>query len=457
MVGNLFGTSGVRGVINKDVTPELAIDLGSALATYLKNSGTIVVGKDPRTSSDMLESCVVSGLLSGGCDVKKLGIVPTPAVSFAARLLNADSGIMITASHNPAEYNGMKFWNSNGMAYTPEQEAKIETIYSSKKSNFVPWNKIGKFEAVDILSKYVDEMASKVSLSRSYKVVLDCGNGAGALVTPYLLQKLGCKIITLNSQVDGFFPGRELEPTPENLDQLCTVVKSIGADIGLAHDGDADRIAAVDENGRVANPDKLLSLVSAEQLKKEGDIVITTVDASGTIDECVGAKKGKVVRTRVGDVSVAAEIKKRGAIFGGEPSGAWIFPMVHLAPDGPLAAAKILELLDSRGKSLSELLDSLPEHPTVRKKVACPNEKKSVVMKKFKAGLRKEFKGISGVLTIDGVRFSFKDSTWVLVRPSGTEPYIRITAGGKTENGVEKIAEKTYRILKSLLAKGQKI
>jgi phosphoglucosamine mutase len=454
MVGKLFGTSGVRGVINKDVTPELAIDLGLALATYLENSGTIVVGKDPRTSSDMLESCLVSGLLSGGCDVKKLGIVPTPAVSFATRLLNADSGIMITASHNPPEYNGMKFWNSDGMAYTPKQEAKIEKIYSSKKLNFAPWNKIGKFDAVDVLPKYIDEMASKASLSSSYKVVLDCGNGAGALVTPYLLQRLGCRVITLNSQVDGFFPGRGLEPTPENLDELCTVVKSIGADIGLAHDGDADRIAAVDENGRVANPDKLLSLVSAEQLKKEGDIVITTVDASGTVDECVGAKRGKVVRTRVGDVSVAAEIKKRGAIFGGEPSGAWIFPMVHLAPDGPLAAAKILELLDSRRKSLSELLDLLPEHPTVRKKVACPNEKKSVVMKKFKASLRKEFKGISDVLTIDGVRFSFKDGTWVLVRPSGTEPCIRITSGGKTENGVRKIAEKTSRILKSLLVKG---
>lgn len=237
---------------------------------------------------------------------------------------------------------------------------------------------------------------------------------------------------------------------------MCTVVKSIGADIGLAHDGDADRIAAVDEKGRVANPDKLLSLVSAQQLRKEGDIVITTVDASGTIDECVSEKKGRVVRTRVGDVSVATEIKKRDAIFGGEPSGAWIFPMVHLAPDGPLAAAKILELLDSRGKSFSELLDSIPEHPTARRKLACPNEKKSVVMKMFRTKMRKEFKGISDVLTIDGIRLSLKDDTWVLVRPSGTEPCIRITAGGKTESEVAKIAEKTSKILKSLLVKGQK-
>lgn len=450
-MGKLFGTSGIRGVINKDVTPELAIDLGLALATYLGNSGTIVVGKDPRTSSDMLESCLVSGLLSGGCDVKKLGIVPTPAVSFATRILDAGAGIMITASHNPPEYNGIKFWGRDGIAYTPEQETKIEAVYSSKKLKPVPWDKIGKVDAVDILPEYIDEMASKVSLKRGYKVVLDCGNGAGALVTPYLLRKLGCKVITLNSQLDGFFPGRGLEPTPENLQDLCTIVKSTGVDIGLAHDGDADRIAAVDEKGRVAEPDKLLALISAHQVKKEGDIVTTTVDASGIVDECVSAKKGKVVRTRVGDVSVAAEIKKRGAIFGGEPSGAWIFPMVHLAPDGPLAAAKILEFLDSTGKPLSELLDELPEHPTLRKKVACPNEKKLVVMKKFKVRLRKEFKGISDVLTIDGIRFSLEDGSWALVRPSGTEPYIRITAGGKTEKNAGKVAEKTSKILKSLL------
>lgn len=450
-MGKLFGTSGIRGVVNKDLSPELALDLGLALATYLGNSGTVVVGKDPRTSSDMFESCLVSGLLSGGCDVKKLGIVPTPAVSFAARSLGVNAGVMITASHNPPEYNGIKFWGSDGMAYKPEQEEKIEAIYSAKRLKSVPWDKIGKVDEADVLPEYINEVATAVSIKRSYKVVLDCGNGAGASVTPYLLRKLGCKVITLNSQLDGFFPGRKLEPTAENLQELCTVVKSLGADLGLAHDGDADRVAAVDEKGRVAEPDKLLALISAHQVRKKDDIVVTTVDASGIVDECIGAKKCKVVRTRVGDVSVAAEVKKRGAIFGGEPCGAWIFPEVHLAPDGPLAAAKVLELLDSTGKRLSELLDELPEHPTVRKKIACQNEKKAAIMKKFKVRLRREFKGISDVLTIDGVRFSFKDGNWALVRPSGTEPYIRITAGGKKEKNVEKVAEKAAKILKSLL------
>jgi len=437
--------------VGDQLTPELALDIGLALATHLGGEGSVVLGKDPRTSSDMLESCLTSGLLSGGCDVKRLGIVPTPAVSFAVRRLNAKAGVMITASHNPPEYNGIKFWGSDGVAYAPKQEGAIERIYFGKRMKPVAWDRIGKVGAVDVLPSYIDELAGAVKLKRGHKVVVDCGNGAGSLVTPYLLRKLGCEVVTLNSQLDGFFPGRGLEPSPENLEELCNVVKSLGADIGLAHDGDADRIAAVDEKGRVAEPDKLLALISAHQARKKGDVVVTTVDASGTVDERVGAKKGKVVRTKVGDVSVAAEIRKRGAIFGGEPCGAWIFPEVHLVPDGPLAAVKILELLDFTGRRLSELLDELPEHPTVRKKITCPNGKKAATMKKFEARLRREFKGISDVLTIDGIRFSFTDGSWALVRPSGTEPYIRVTAGGKKEKIVEKIAGKATKILKSLV------
>lgn len=449
-MGKLFGTSGIRGMVNRDLTPELALDVGLALATCLKNRGAVAVGKDPRTSSDMFESCLASGLLSGGCDVKKLGIVPTPVVGFATRRLGARAGAMITASHNPPEYNGIKFWGNDGMAYTPEQEARVEAIYFAKKLKPVAWDGIGGVEEVDVLAEYMDEIAGSVSLSRNYKVVLDCGNGAGALVTPHVLRRLGCRVITLNSQLDGFFPGRQLEPTPENLRELSSVVKSLGADVGFAHDGDADRIAAVDENGRVAQPDKLLALISAHQLRRRGDIVVTTVDASGVVDECVGAKGGKVIRTRVGDVSVAAAIKETGAIFGGEPSGAWIFPSVHLAPDGPLAAVKILEFLDVAGGKLSELLNEMPEYPTVRKKIACPDEKKAVIMKKLKARLRRDFTGVTSVLTIDGIRLSFEDGGWILIRPSGTEPYIRVTAGGKTRGDAEKRAKKAAKLLKSL-------
>ncbi|KUO39054.1 MAG: phosphoglucosamine mutase [Hadesarchaea archaeon DG-33] len=446
----LFGTSGVRGVVGDQLTPELALDLGLALATYLGGKGSVALGKDPRTSSDMIESCVTSGLLSGGCDVMKLGVVPTPAVSFAVRQFRAKAGIMITASHNPPEYNGIKFWGSDGMAYTPEQEEAIERIYSGKQMKPTAWDRIGKVEAIDVLPGYIDEIVGTVKLKRSYKVVVDCGNGAGSVVTPYLLRKLGCKVVTLNSQLDGFFPGRGLEPSPENLGELCSVVKSIGADLGIAHDGDADRAAAVDELGRVAQPDKLLGLISAHQIRRKKEVVVTTVDASSVVDDCVAERGGKVVRTRVGDVSVATAIKKHKAVFGGEPSGAWIFPRVHLAPDGPLATIKILELLDSTGKKLSELLDMLPEYPTVREKVACPNEKKADVMKKFKIHAKREFLSVKRILTIDGVRLEF-ESGWVLVRPSGTEPYIRVTVEGKTPTRAKEIGRKAAKILKDAM------
>jgi phosphoglucosamine mutase len=449
-MGNLFGTSGVRGVVGEQITPQLMMELGLALATNLGNSGTVVIGRDPRTSSDMIESCLVSGLLSGGCDVKRLGIVPTPVVSFAVRRLNAKSGVMITASHNPPEYNGVKFWDSSGMAYSPELEDEIEGIYFRRKMKRVGWDRIGRVETAEVLADYIDEATAGVRLEQEYKVVVDCGNGAGSFVTPHLLRRLGCKVVTLNSHVDGIFPGRGPEPSIENLGDLCGVVKSIGADLGLAHDGDADRIAAVDELGRVAQADKLLGLVAASQVARKGDLVVTTVDASSVVEDSVVGRGGRVLRTRVGDVSVAAAVKKHRAVFGGEPSGAWIFPKVQLAPDGPLAAVKILELLDSTGKKLSGLLDALPEYPTVREKVACPNRRKAGVMEKLEARLKEEFPDAVRAQMIDGIRLELEDG-WVLIRPSGTEPYIRLTAEAKTPERVREMAGRALKVLKRLV------
>jgi phosphoglucosamine mutase len=449
-MGRLFGTSGVRGVVGKEVTPELVLDLGLALATNLGNSGTVVVGKDPRTSSDMLEGCLISGLLYGGCNIKRLGIVPTPVVGFAVRHLRAKAGVMITASHNPPEYNGIKFWEHTGMAYTPELEEEIEDTYFGKRMKPVAWDRIGRVGEIDVLPSYIETLVSFVKLARKYKVVVDCGNGAGSVVTPYLLSRLGCKVTTLNSQLDGFFPGRPLEPTPENLGDLCMAVKSIGADLGVAHDGDADRVAAVDETGRAVQADELLAVIAAHQVKKKGDIVVTTVDASSVVDEAISERGGKVVRTRIGDVNVAVEVKRKKAVFGGEPTGSWVFPSVSLAPDGPFGAMKILELLSSTGKPLSELVDALPDYYMEREKVACSNERKAEVMKKIKERLTQEFPRLIEALEIDGIRLKLEDG-WVLVRPSGTEPYIRVTAEGRTPGRAREIAERSAKVLKETI------
>jgi len=432
-------------VVNLDLKPELALDLGLALATYLKNTGLVVLGKDPRTSSDMLESCLDSGLLSGGCDVRSLGAAPTPAVSFATRTLGARSGVMITASHNPPEYNGIKFFSSDGMAFTPEQEQEIERLYFAGKLKPVAWDKIGKVEEVNMLPDYIDKIASSVSLSRGFKVVVDCANGAGALATPLILRSLGCKVITLNSQLDGFFPSRALEPAPENLRELGRVVRSLGADLGLAHDGDADRIAAVDERGRAVGWDRLLALAGAHAVERVKGKVVTTVDASIVVEERVAAAGGSVVRTRVGDVAVAQAVKANRAVFGGEPSGAWIYPEIHLCPDGPLAGVRIIELMDEAAKPLSKLADEVPEYPIARVKVRCPDAKKAAAMKKVAALARKAFGDIEQMLTVDGVRLALSDGSWILVRPSGTEPYIRITAEAKAVarvNALVKTAKK---------------
>ncbi|MFH1821418.1 MAG: phosphoglucosamine mutase [Methanobacteriota archaeon] len=446
-MGGLFGTSGVRGVVGEQITPQLAIGLGLTLATHLKNSGAVVVGKDPRTSSDMLESCLISGILSGGCDVKRLGIVPTPAVSFAARKLKAKAGIMITASHNPPEYNGIKFFDSSGMAYTPIMEGKIERIYFGKKWKKAAWDKIGNVEELDVLQSYVEALAGTVQISRDYKVVVDCGNGAASVVAPLLLGEVGCRVTSLNSQPDGFFPGRPLEPSPENLVELCKVVKSTGADLGIAHDGDADRVVIVDNTGLVVPGDEILALIAARQVMGSRGTVVTTVDASKVVDEVVGERGAKVVRTRVGDVSVAAEIKRRKAVFGGEPCGAWIFPGFSMAPDGLLGALKVLELMSSSGEAISKLLAPLPDYYMVREKVACPDERKDKAMKTILKKLEGEFKESIGALKVDGVRVNLEDG-WALVRASGTEPYIRVTAEARTPGRADEIVKKAAKVLK---------
>lgn len=445
----LFGTSGVRGLVGEEITPELFMDLGLAMATQLGNSGTVLVGRDPRLSGEMLEDSLISGLLSGGCNVIRAGIVPTPVLAYATKALKARAGAMITASHNPPQYNGVKFWDSEGKAYTQELEQEIERIHFGGKGKKVGWDKIGKIGEVDASITYLKKILEERELRREYKVVVDCGNGAASVLTPILLRRLGCKIVTLNCQPDGNFPGRGLEPNAGNLRELCEVVKATGADLGIAHDGDADRVSAVDERGDFAKEDKLLAAIAARGVSKKGDVIVTTVDASRVVDDAVGSKGGKIVRTPVGDVSVAAGIEKQKATFGGEPSGAWIFPDVHMAPDGPLSAVNILELIDSEGKKLSEILDSLPDYPTVRKKIGCGNEKKTKVMKTLATKIKREFRGAK-VLKIDGVRLDVEGG-WVLIRPSGTEPYIRVTAEGKSQKQARDLVAKAEKILKTLV------
>ena len=436
----LFGTSGIRGLIGSEVTCELALNVGKSLAYYLGNEGTVVLGYDTRTTNKMLDQAICAGLLESGVDVIKIGMVPTPLVGYATEKLDADAGVMLTASHNPSPYNGIKLWNKNGMAYTSAQEAEIEKIYANKDYISVNWDEVGKLNVnEEIKGQYIDDLVDMVDIKKGLKVVIDCASGAGSEISPLVFRKAGCEVTTLNSQPDGFFPGRNPEPNAENLQTLMKTVVAIGADLGIAHDGDADRMITVDENGDISPFDSLLALISKQF---DGDIV-TTVDAGLCMDESV---KGEVLRTPVGDVNVAEVIIEKDAAFGGEPSGTWLHPDFCMCPDGILSGLRMAEIVSRDGK-LSELLAEIPQYPNIREKITCSKEAKVKVMENMEELLKGAFDDIREVNSIDGARLTFDDDSWVLVRPSGTEDYIRITLESRDEARAEEIKEKCVKII----------
>ena len=438
--GKLFGTSGIRGKIGSEVTCELALNVGKSLATYLGNSGKVVIGFDTRTTNEMLDQAICAGLLESGVDVVKIGMVPTPLVGYATEKLDADAGVMLTASHNPSPYNGIKLWNKNGMAYTSAQEAEIENIYNNKLYESVTWDNIGSFSFnEEIKGQYVDDLIDMVEIKPGLKVVIDCASGAGSEISPLVFRKAGCQVTTLNSQPDGFFPGRNPEPNAENLQNLMKTVVAVGADLGIAHDGDADRMITVDENGKISPFDSLLALISKEF---EGDIV-TTVDAGLCMDESVN---GEVIRTPVGDVNVAEVIIEKNAAFGGEPSGTWLHPDFCMCPDGILSGLRMAELVSKKGK-LSDLLSEIPSYPNIREKITCSKEAKIKVMENMEELLKAEFDDINDINSIDGVRLTFSDDSWVLVRPSGTEDYVRITLESRDAKRADEINEACKKVI----------
>ncbi|WP_099210017.1 phosphoglucosamine mutase [Thermococcus henrietii] len=444
-MGRYFGTSGIRGLFNECVTPELALRVGKAVGTYL-GGGRVVVGMDTRTSSETLKSALVSGLLSTGVEVIDIGLAPTPLTGFAIKLYEADAGVTITASHNPPEYNGIKVWQSNGMAYTPDMETELERILESGNFRKVPWNEIGTLRRADPKEEYIRKALEMVKLNDSYTVVVDSGNGAGSILSPYLQRELGNRVISLNSHPSGFFV-RELEPNAKSLSGLAKTVRVMKADVGIAHDGDADRIGVVDDEGNFVEYEVMLSLIAGYMLRKFGKgKIVTTVDAGFALDDYVRPLGGEVIRTRVGDVAVADELAKHGGIFGGEPSGTWIIPQWNLTPDGIFAGALVLEMID-RLEPISELAKEVPRYVTLRAKIPCPNEKKAKAMEIIAREALKSF-DYERLIDIDGIRIENGD-WWVLFRPSGTEPIMRITLEAHTEEKAKELMEKAEKLVRS--------
>ena len=429
----LFGTNGVRGIVNRDVTADLALRLAMSLGTLTK--GTVAVGQDTRTSGSMLSCAAIAGLLATGCKVIDVGIAPTPAVQYFVRD-NADAGIVITASHNPREYNGLKLIAADGTEFGSEEELAVEDIYYRDAPKLADWRETGELTHVDILPAYIKGVMQNVSASdiakRGFIVAVDTGSGAGSVVTPFLLSKLNCKVTTINAQIDGTFPSRNPEPTEDVLTDLGKIVVSNGADLGVAHDGDADRAVFIDENGDFVNEDVLLAIVVKHVLSKKRGPVVTPVSSSQRIEDVAEAAGSHVVWTPVGSIHVARVMMQVNAVIGGEGNGGIIFPEHQYCRDGAMTVAKVLEIMTERDRKLSELVNEIPKRYMDKTKVTCRD--RDAAMQHIQASVH------GNVDTTDGVKIWYDDG-WLLIRPSGTEPIIRIFVEAETEMRAHELLE----------------
>jgi phosphoglucosamine mutase len=446
-LARLFGSSGVRGLVNIDLTPAIACKIGLAVASHIK-ARKALVARDTRVSGSMLEDALVSGLLSGGVQVSLVGAVPTPVLAYLTKTLKADVGFMLTASHNPPQYNGIKIFKGDSLSYTDESQNAVEKIIAENGFAMPDWHCIGEASLVDFSHLYIEMVRKAVALHKQWRVVVDPGCGATFDVGPAVLKATGCSVTALNAQPDGFFPARNSEPTAESLKDLAQAVKELGADVGIAFDGDGDRVAFIDKEGSFVDFDRSLAAYAAYSLERAGGgTVVTNVEASMCVEKMAETLGGKVVRTKVGDVYVSEAIKRCNAVFGGEPCGAWVHPRFHYCPDGPLSAVLLLKALEEEGKSLREFVAEVPEYVTLRENLACKNDLKHKVVAGIEKAIKSAFPEFTDFSTVDGVRLALKNG-WLLIRASGTEPLIRLTVEGESLKAANDIMGKGTALVK---------
>jgi phosphomannomutase/phosphoglucomutase len=450
----LFGTNGIRGLVNKELTPEMAVKVGLAIGTFFGKKN-LLLGHDARTSGPMFSRAVISGLTSTGCNVFFAGMAPTPSLQFAVKNHRMDGGVIITASHNPPEYNGIKVIWSDGIEISHEQETEIENTYFDEKTQFAEWNKLGTVhELPGVNDEYIEAIKKHVNTAKiatkHFHVVVDAANSVGGLTAPILLRDLGCKITSLNANIDGTFPGRMPEPRPENLEELAKTVKAVGADLGVAFDGDADRSIFVDENGQIHMGDKTFAVVEKQFLiENPNSQIVTPVSSSTLIKDVADAYKGKIVWTKVGSVTVSQKMKEVKAKLGGEENGGVFYGPHQAVRDGAMTTALILNIMAETGEKLSKLVADQPQYFIEKGKIECPEDKKQKLLEKLLAQL----KG-ANINTLDGVKIWFEDKSAILLRPSGTEPAFRMYAEAKTQQRAKKLVEeftsKLERILETI-------
>lgn len=429
-MSKMFGTNGIRGEANKYLSCELSLKTGKAIAEVL-GPGPIAIAIDTRVSSDMIRSAVSAGLMSMGVEVHDLGMVPTPALQYYVKTHEeVTGGVMITASHNPPEFNGIKCISADGTECSHEEESAIEDAYD-RDLKVVPWDRIGSIRTIEGAGEaYIDAVASKVDVDLIRKadltVVLDCANGASVHTSPLLMEKLGVRAVVLNGEPDGMFPGHYSEPVEENLSELKSEVVRVGADLGFAHDGDADRCVFISDTGKYLPGDVGLALLSILCMKttKGKKQVVSTIALSNMVEDAINEAGGTLVRTAVGAPKVARRMIEEGAPIGGEDNGGIIFADHQLCRDGALAAARMIEFAARYG-SIQKHVDDLPEYCTIKSAIYCDDDRKSYLIDRLADKYSKE-----SIDRTDGLKITFSDG-WVLLRPSGTEPKFRIYSESK--------------------------
>lgn len=413
----LFGSSGIRMQYGRRLL-DLSLRIGAALGAGRE---CVVLGSDTRTTRDILTQSLISGILSSGANVITGGIAPTPTIAYAARA--ADAACMVTASHNPETYNGLKLFNQDGSSFTIAQQQQMEE--SLENPDWTDWKAIGSRRESDIITPHREAILSSISPPEGISIVLDCGGGAGSLITPSLFKEAGVRSICLNCDPTGTFP-RPSEPLPENLSYIPSIIRKSGASCGIAHDGDADRCVAFDNQGRFISGEHLLMLFARYLDLHE---VVTTVDASMAIEEVATVR-----RTPVGDSFVSETLLSWGGL-GGEPSGSWIFPAHSLCPDGIYAAALFCEIAGEW--DVAEEVDTMPVYPILRSSVQTEDGDSAL-------------RSLGAEVPTDGIRVE-KEDGWYLIRTSGTEPKVRVTAEGRTKDLAENLLSEGEDRLKKAL------
>ena len=446
-MAKLFGTNGVRGVFGDDLTLDFISKITLSIASFFKK-GPILVGYDGRESSVAISKIVTAALSSAGLDSAICGLVPTPCLQFATRQLGYNGGIMITASHNPPQYNGLKVIANDGIEISRDSELQVEKFYFAKK-----WMTAKKFGLItkesNAINTYLSGIKKQVNVSKirsqKLKIVLDLGNGAQAVTAPTLCKELGCETVLINEKIDSNFSGRGSEPTPQNLDKLSDMIIKSKADLGIAFDGDGDRSIFCDESGKILTGDRSALLLSKYIIRKQPrSKIVTSVNSTSVIEKIAAESKSHVLRTRVGSVEVSRKMVEENAIIGFEENGGFMYGKHNQVRDGSMTMAILLDLLASSKNSLSQEMDALPPSFTTKGKIECSREDFKKIVKILKTEHYKKD------LT-DGIKLSLDDSSWIMVRLSGTEPIARIYAESSSQSKLDEIFAKYMQKVKTAL------